>query len=80
MTEPADVQPPADQQGTRSELTLRVLAALVLVPIVLLAVWAGGFWFALLVAVGKQHCRRVASCAGCPLEHLEHQEQICARK
>jgi endonuclease-3 related protein len=26
---------------------------------------------ALLVAVGKAHCRRSAQCRGCPLEHLE---------
>ncbi len=27
---------------------------------------------ALLVEVGKKHCRKVPVCAGCPLEHLEH--------
>ncbi|MCZ6652545.1 MAG: endonuclease III domain-containing protein, partial [Planctomycetota bacterium] len=27
---------------------------------------------ALLVEVGKRHCRKTAVCAGCPLEHLEH--------
>ena len=27
---------------------------------------------ALLVEVGKRHCRKAPVCAGCPLEHLEH--------
>ena len=27
---------------------------------------------ALLVEVGKKHCRKAPVCAGCPLEHLEH--------
>ncbi len=27
---------------------------------------------ALLVEVGKRHCRKAPLCAGCPLEHLEH--------
>lgn len=52
MTMPADVQPPADPKSAKAELTLRVLAAAVLVPIVLLAAWAGGIWFAILVAGG----------------------------
>ncbi len=52
MTRPADAQPPADQKGSNPELTLRVLTAAVLVPIALLVAWAGGIWFALLVAAG----------------------------
>ncbi len=27
---------------------------------------------ALLVEVGKKHCRKAPVCTGCPLEHLEH--------
>ncbi len=52
MTMPADAQPPADQKDSKPELAVRVLAAAVLVPIALLAAWAGGIWFALLVAAG----------------------------
>ncbi len=29
-------------------------------------------YHALLVEVGKKHCRKAPVCAGCPLEHLEH--------
>jgi endonuclease-3 related protein len=31
-------------------------------------------YHALLVAVGKQHCRPNAQCAGCPLERFDHDE------
>ncbi len=31
-------------------------------------------YHALLVAVGQDHCRRQARCAGCPLEHLPHHD------
>lgn len=35
-------------------------------------------YHALLVRVGKEHCRTRARCGGCPLEHLEHEiEQRC---
>ena len=33
-------------------------------------------YHALLVAVGKQHCRALAKCDGCPLEHLPHDEGL----
>ncbi len=33
-------------------------------------------YHALLVAVGKQHCRATAQCAGCPLENLSHDPSL----
>jgi phosphatidate cytidylyltransferase len=51
MTMPADVEPPADQATSKPELAQRVVAAAILVPIVLVCAWAGGIWFALLVAL-----------------------------
>jgi endonuclease III related protein len=33
-------------------------------------------YHALLVAVGKRHCRSRARCAGCPLEHLPHDSDL----
>ena len=38
--------------ATGSDLRVRVLAALALAPLVLLAAWAGGVWFALLLLAG----------------------------
>jgi len=37
--------------GKWRDLGLRMLSALILVPVVLAATWAGGVWFTLLVAV-----------------------------
>lgn len=51
MTLSEDVKPPANGRTPKPELALRVAAAAVLVPVVLLGAWAGGIWFALLVAI-----------------------------
>ena len=45
------IKPPANGTPAKSEFALRVASAAILAPIVLLGVWAGGVWFALLVAV-----------------------------
>jgi phosphatidate cytidylyltransferase len=42
----------ADPSSRWSDLTLRVLSAMVLLPVALGCVWAGGAWFLLLVGVG----------------------------
>jgi phosphatidate cytidylyltransferase len=46
-----DVKPPAGQVKSKPELTLRILTAAILIPIVILGAWAGGIWFALLIAL-----------------------------
>lgn len=46
-----DVKPPAGQVKSTPELTLRILAAAILIPIVILGAWAGGIWFAFLIAL-----------------------------
>ncbi|MDH3737601.1 MAG: phosphatidate cytidylyltransferase [Alphaproteobacteria bacterium] len=51
MTMPGDAEPPAGQAAPRSELALRVATAAIAAPIVLLATWAGGIWFAILIAL-----------------------------
>ena len=51
MTTPGDIPPPVEQVSAKPELALRVASAVILVPIVLACAWAGGIWFALLVAV-----------------------------
>ena len=43
--------PPADGATPKSNFALRVVTAALLAPIVLLGAWAGGIWFALLVAI-----------------------------
>ncbi|HKQ47489.1 MAG TPA: endonuclease III domain-containing protein [Phycisphaerae bacterium] len=34
-------------------------------------------YHALIVAVGKRHCKSKAQCAGCPLEQFEHEVESC---
>lgn len=34
-------------------------------------------YHALIVAVGKRHCKSMAQCAGCPLERFEHEVDGC---
>ena len=46
-----DAEPPPSSASAKSELVLRVVTAAILAPIVLLGAWAGGIWFALLVAL-----------------------------
>lgn len=46
-----DVKPPAGQVKSTPELTLRILTAAILIPVVILCAWAGGIWFALLIAL-----------------------------
>ena len=48
----ANAQKSAGGASTGSDLRTRVMAALALAPLVLLAAWAGGAWFGLLVFVG----------------------------
>lgn len=42
----------ADPASRWSDLTLRVLSALVLLPVAVLCLWAGGWWFAALAVIG----------------------------
>lgn len=51
MTLSGDTRPPAEQASTKPEIVKRVVSAAILAPIVLACAWAGGIWFALLVAV-----------------------------
>ncbi len=51
MTMSGDMPPPAEQVSAKPELTMRVVSAAILVPIVLACAWVGGFWFALLIAI-----------------------------
>lgn len=51
MTMSGDRPPPAEQVSKKPEFALRVASAIVLVPIVLACAWAGGIWFALLIAI-----------------------------
>ncbi len=51
MAMSGDVKPPTDRVKSKPELFLRVITALVLIPVVLAAAWAGGIWFALLIAL-----------------------------
>jgi phosphatidate cytidylyltransferase len=46
-----DGKPPAGQVKSTPELTLRLVAAAVLIPVVIFGAWAGGIWFTLLVAL-----------------------------
>ena len=46
-----NARPPTNRASFQRELLMRVVTAAVMVPLVLLCAWAGGFWFALLVAV-----------------------------
>ncbi|NNE85239.1 MAG: phosphatidate cytidylyltransferase [Alphaproteobacteria bacterium] len=46
-----DDNPPAGQVKSTPELTLRLLAAAILIPVVILGAWAGGIWFTLLIAL-----------------------------
>lgn len=51
MTQPNDAPaPPAGPTSSNGELGKRIASIAVLAPLALLAAWAGGFWFVLLVA------------------------------
>ncbi len=52
MTQSGRAQSPLGPASSKPELTVRVITAVVLAPVVLVAAWAGGIWFALLVAIG----------------------------
>lgn len=50
MSVPGEAPPPTKRTSSRPELVLRLAAAAILAPVFLLGAWAGGVWFALIVA------------------------------